>query len=435
MNKFFTSLMLMMIAGLGGCASSQTTREESVYCQGDYLYALKDSTWPVAPYATSMDESYLTTHLNDKLNSLMRLRSHETLEGEKSKERYRVLIMSGGGQNGAFGAGVLNGWSSRTTGLKRADIDMVTTISTGAMALIYTMVGNYGLDKKVDGKTQPERADAALKAIFTEVDEEDLLEKKGLLKVITTNSLANTVGLGKKMDEAIETFMPIIQDWADDDPWAGKVAYTGTVNMDDGQFYVADMLHVARETKVDDRASDCYKEIILATSAEPAFFPPRFITPSATDPLQGKMYVDGGIRFGVFWDENLKILKRRNMAVDVYVIVNGDMATDDFFCDDQGNCHREMKTINNKIVDIAKRAAVIAVDQLYKSSLDRIYWKLLQEFGPQDFTMNMTYIKPEAIEQKKCKKSEGAFDRAYMGCLYKIGEDVGKNWTWGQYSP
>jgi hypothetical protein len=44
------------------------------------------------------------------------------------KRQYHVLILSGGGENGAFGAGLLYGWTK--TG-QRPNFKMVTGISTG----------------------------------------------------------------------------------------------------------------------------------------------------------------------------------------------------------------------------------------------------------------------------------------------------------------
>ena len=44
---------------------------------------------------------------------------------------HQYLALSGGGQNGAFGAGLLNGWTASGT---RPEFQIVTGISTGALA-------------------------------------------------------------------------------------------------------------------------------------------------------------------------------------------------------------------------------------------------------------------------------------------------------------
>ncbi len=436
--KIFKILTVILIFFCAGCAS-QTDRKTPVYCKADYLYAFDDDSLEQKAEGVKSGKNLLSYHLNQQHDHNLSKMTDNTVtreRGAETKQKYTILIMSGGGQNGAFGAGILNGWSKREEGIKRSDVDMITTISTGAMALTYALVGNYGTGD------QQRKADQALKNIYTKISEDDLLEKKNVIAMLTTNSLVNTRGMGRTLDGAIKEFMPMIRAWPDDGLWAGKMAFAGVVNMDNGKFYVSDLLQVARNGESDKESDkerelmsqNCYREIILASSAEPAFFPPRFIT---TDPLAsggGHMYVDGGLRFGTFWDENLKALEAHNMAVEVYVIVNGDLAVDPYVCNDSGECFRETKNIKNSILDIAKRSSVIATDQLYKGSLDKIYRNLMTHYGAGNFKMNYTYIKPEYIRQKQCRKSLNSFDPALMSCLYDIGEMVGRTWDWQDYA-
>ncbi len=76
MAKIFKLLMVILMGGLAGCARSQTTRETSVYCKGDYLYALDYGAWPIQTEKSSSEESYLTYHLNEKLNALLRMKKY-----------------------------------------------------------------------------------------------------------------------------------------------------------------------------------------------------------------------------------------------------------------------------------------------------------------------------------------------------------------------
>ncbi|VAW07306.1 hypothetical protein MNBD_ALPHA01-1817 [hydrothermal vent metagenome] len=436
--KFSSLLAALLVMSVAGCASSQTKRDEAIFCHDDYFFAVEDS---MSRHQTGNDpamkglksgseESHIHRYLYKKLED-RRVLQKKTMssedEGADEKQKYIVLIMSGGGQNGAFGAGVLNGWSDRTEGIRRSEVDMITTISTGAMALTYALVGNYGHGDQIG------QADDALREIYTTTPEDELLESKGLLSILTTNSLANTRGMGQRLDEAIDQFMPMISGW-DEGNIRGRTAFVGTVNMDNGKFYTSDLLAVARQIKTDETARDCYREVILASAAEPVFFPPRFITSDVSDPEKSHMYVDGGLRFGVFWSENLRVLKSRNVAMEVYIIVNGDLAADPYICDESGDCYREQKTTGNKLLDIAKRSSTIATDQLYKGSLDRIYGNLLETFGPGNFKMKYTYIKPEFIRREKCRKSVSSFDPVYMSCLYRIGERVGETWDWHDFN-
>lgn len=422
------SLSLLVIIILAGCASSQTSRKTSVFCKKDYLFAFDGGDILQSNLRSknlsSPSQGLFHTHVKKRLDHKFQFNNL----AEKDRN-YRVLIMSGGGQNGAFGAGVLNGWSKRTTGVKRQDIDMITSISTGAMALTYTLVGNYGT---FDQRAQ---ADEALKIIYTQTDLDKLIEPKGLFSILSTNSLVNTRGLDEALKEAAQTFLPMIAAWPEEGVWQDRMALAGMVNLDDGDFYIADLLHMARKIETDPSAQNCYQEIIQASSAEPVNFPPRFITTVPDDPMKGNMYVDGGLRFGLFWSESLRQLKDRHAHLEVYVIVNGDLAANSYVCEENGQCGREKKITKNKLLDIAKRTQAIATDQLYKDSLDRIYWNLIQEIGEDKFTLKYNYIRPEYIKSHGCLASQSVFDKVYMGCLYNIGEHVAKKWDWLDYQP
>ncbi len=69
-----------------------------------------------------------------------------------------ILALSGGGQYGAFGAGVLAGWSDTGT---RPKFDMVTGVSTGALIAPFAFLGpDY---------------DAKLKRFYTQTSTKDIL--------------------------------------------------------------------------------------------------------------------------------------------------------------------------------------------------------------------------------------------------------------------
>ena len=58
---------------------------------------------------------------------------------ERRKGRpLNILSLSGGGQNGAFGAGFLNGWRERG---KRPKFDAVGGVSTGALLATHALLG------------------------------------------------------------------------------------------------------------------------------------------------------------------------------------------------------------------------------------------------------------------------------------------------------
>jgi hypothetical protein len=98
---------------------------------------------------------------------------------------YDSLALSGGGSNGAFGAGFLSRWTKAGT---RPNFKLVTGISTGALIAAFAFLGSD--------------FDAQLKNLYTKVSTADLLIKQGILKILfrseaaaLTNPLARLKGL------------------------------------------------------------------------------------------------------------------------------------------------------------------------------------------------------------------------------------------------
>lgn len=100
------------------------------------------------------------------------------------------LAISGGGDNGAFGAGVLVGWSERGT---RPTFKGVTGVSAGALVAPFAFAG-------------PEY-DSALAEIFTTIDQKDVFESRPIFAAIGSDAMADTTPLSnmiaRYMDERL----------------------------------------------------------------------------------------------------------------------------------------------------------------------------------------------------------------------------------------
>ena len=92
------------------------------------------------------------------------LRHYEGLRGHA----LNVLELSGGGQNGAFGAGFLNGWTERGD---RPQFDIVTGVSTGALLATHAFLGSPA-------------DDAALKEIFTRITSANIYKSAGIFNLL-----------------------------------------------------------------------------------------------------------------------------------------------------------------------------------------------------------------------------------------------------------
>ena len=87
---------------------------------------------------------------------------------------YRVLTLSGGGARGAYGAGVLSGWTDAGT---RPEFDVVTGISTGALMATHAFLGSDYND--------------AL-GIYVQVTNDDIFTRRNALAAVFNDALLDT---------------------------------------------------------------------------------------------------------------------------------------------------------------------------------------------------------------------------------------------------
>jgi len=233
----------IIIFGLAGCAHRQ--------CE------------PVATRARGADD---LADLNGAVRQRLRARAAEA--------SFNVLVLSGGGAYGAWGAGVLDGWRDATS--PRPPFDIVTGISTGALLATFAFLGT------------PDDDDAMRRA-FTTTTNDDVYRKKFLLAALFSDSLYSTA----PFEELLERYLP--------DETLGRVAeagrqgrrlYVGTVDLDEGTLAIWNMTELAAAGQF-----DLYRRVIRAAAAIPVLFPPVM--------LDGKMHVDGGARSQLFLRKRL----------------------------------------------------------------------------------------------------------------------------------
>ena len=89
-----------------------------------------------------------------------------------------LFAISGGGDNGAFGAGLLNGWTASGT---RPEFKMVTGVSTGALIAPFAFLGP--------------RYDPELTKFYTTISQKDVFKLRGMLKGVMSDAMADTTPL------------------------------------------------------------------------------------------------------------------------------------------------------------------------------------------------------------------------------------------------
>lgn len=341
------------------------------------------------------------------------------------KPQFNVLALSGGGQWGAYGAGFLNGWAAAdarlggsTDHIRRDDIDLITGISTGSMQLTFAYLGSSS-DPAV--RT---RAAEDLKAEFLDPNIGDLVDKRLPTAILTSNALFDVDGLVSRVRGRIGNDLSLYRAMP-----ARQRLYAGTVNLDDGKFAIVDLKTLVDRPDAalpDKTKRSCMAASILSSAAVPLAFPPRFI--------DGKMYVDGGARFGLFSSiifRNPKIkaaLLANGLTLSVSVIINGNQSSASYA--DDGN-----KPVDNGFFAIAGAAMGNVLDQLYKDSAYRNEADLYESYS-EAYASRYTYVPNDDIRSApagspcadyKRRMAEDQFDPKFMRCLYEIGESRWNN--------
>jgi predicted acylesterase/phospholipase RssA len=185
---------------------------------------------------------------------------------ERKKGRaLNIISISGGGQNGAFGAGFLNGW--RESG-GRPEFDAVGGVSTGALISTHALLGTPA-------------DDATLEEMYTTITKENIYEDRGVIDIISgADSLRDTAPLRALIAKYItaKTLKRVAAALKED-----RLLIVGTTNVDYGQTWIWNMSLIARDGKL-----DLYRKVLLASASFPIVFPPVEI--------DGHLFIDGAAR-------------------------------------------------------------------------------------------------------------------------------------------
>jgi len=188
------------------------------------------------------------------------------------------LALSGGGSDGAFGAGVLGGW---TASGKRPEFDVVTGVSTGALTAPFAFLGP--------------KYDAALKDVFTQSNTKDIAIAQPVRGLLGGDSLASNAPLAKVVAYYVnDDFLKEVAA----EHLKGRRLLIGTTNLDAERPVIWDMGAIATSGRPE--ALELFRTVLLSSAAIPAVFPPGFIKVAADGALYDEMHVDGGATREVF---------------------------------------------------------------------------------------------------------------------------------------
>ena len=311
---------------------------------------------------------------------------------------HNYLAISGGGANGAFGAGLLLGWTERGD---RPEFSIVTGVSTGALTAPFAFLGS-GYDEQ-------------LKAVYTTISTKDILKKRSKLKIITGDSAVNPEGLQKMLIKYInQDLMEAIAS----EHSKGRLLLIGTVNLDAGRPVIWNIGKIAASENPN--ALDLIRDILLASASIPGVFPPVFMEVQSNGVTYDEMHVDGGTASQVFiyptgvdWSKVIERLEVQGTP-RAYILRNSRLEP-------------EWKNVEPKLRDIALRSTDTLIKNQSFGDLYYIYLRNKQD--GVDF--NLAFI-PEEFKVK----SKEPFDPEYMGKLFDLGYQMGKQgYPWKNVPP
>jgi predicted patatin/cPLA2 family phospholipase len=308
------------------------------------------------------------------------------------------LAVSGGGEDGAFGAGLLTGWTETGT---RPEFKVVTGVSTGALTAPFAFLG-----PAYDGQ---------LKEMYTTLSAADVLETRSFLAAIYDDAMADTAPLRRTIAKymTMDVLAAIAREHA-----KGRILLIGTTNLDLRRGVIWNIGKIAASGSPE--ALELVRSILVASAAIPGAFPPVMIDVTVDGKPYQEMHVDGGASAQVFvYPPSLKIaeaakalgIERRR---DVYVIRNARLDA-------------QWADVKRETMSIASRAISSLIQTQGIGDLYRIY-AVSQRDG---VGFHLAYIPPSFDMELK-----EPFDPGYMQALFELGHKMGaQGYPWQDHPP
>jgi Patatin-like phospholipase len=317
----------------------------------------------------------------------------------------KILAISGGGANGAFGVGLINGWDASGT---RPVFTIVTGISTGAFIAPFAFLGG--------------KYDAEIGRLFTSVNTDDIYKKKSFFSILgsllgSSDSLADSKPLADLLVQYIDG--ELLNDIAKAHS-KGRRLLIATTNLDARKLVVWNMGAIASSGHP--KAHELFRSVVLASASMPVAFPAVYIDVEAGGQTYDEMHVDGGLITEVFFcadmfniQEGLKNVGIKNKPeVKLYIIRNNQVDV-------------RYEEVDVNILSIAGRSLSSLTTAQGVGDLYRIYLLSKREGIDYNLASIPADFEPNAQE---------AFDPVEMKRLYDLGYNMAvSGYPWEKLPP
>jgi hypothetical protein len=310
-------------------------------------------------------------------------------KANSEEDARNFLVVSGGGSNGAFGAGLLSGWTEAGT---RPQFTIVTGISTGSLIAPFAFLGS--------------RYDSQLRDAYTKVSGADIYRKRGVIRTLTTDAAADNAPLRKMVEAYVTDTM--LNDIAREHG-EGRRLLIGTTNLDAERPVVWDIGAIAASGQANRK--QLIEDILVASAAIPGVFSPVRIKVVADGMFYDELHVDGGTSNQSFlFPSNLSLraldkAQHRHVSRRLFVIRNGKVTPE----------YSEVKP---------KLGAIIgkSVGSLIKSQGIGDLYRMYAGANRDGMSFNAVWV-PKSFTLQEPEP----FDPTYMQSLFDLGYRMGRD--------
>jgi predicted acylesterase/phospholipase RssA len=281
------SLFIIGLLTLQGCA--QTPIREPTSSQGDAPNSIR----------TLGPDQRFTTLASQSVAGWVR--------AQRAGQPVNILALSGGGADGAFGAGALVGLTRSTS---RPQFSVVTGVSTGALIAPYAFLGSDWDDELLE--------------VYTSGRAEHLLKSRGLGALF-----GSSVYSGTPLKELVDRYATdaLIQAVAREAS-TGRLLLVATTDVSTGEPVIWDLGSIAMNGGAGARA--LFRDVLVASASVPGLFPPVVIRVQEQHALYDEVHVDGTIAVPFFvplaFVEPTRDASDPSNGTTVYVIVDGRLS-------------------------------------------------------------------------------------------------------------
>jgi len=308
------------------------------------------------------------------------------------------LSISGGGASGAFGAGLLKGWSESGT---RPEMWIVTGISTGALIAPYAFLGSDYDDELED--------------LYTTLSTSDLIKKRSIITGLMSDAFADTAPMRELLQNHIDAEMieQIALEYAN-----GRRLFIGTTNLDAKRPVIWNIGAIAAVGT--DESAQLIRDVMLASASIPGMFPPVRITVRVGEQEFDELHVDGGVSSQVFLfpaQINARIAAAKigvTSDQSLYVIRNGILDP-------------RWSEVKPKLGPVVFTSITTLIRTQGMGDLYRIYLGAKRD----GMSYRLAYI-PEDFDLEP----EEAFDPKYMRALFDVAYELSRDgYDWATSPP